>query len=72
MTKLSTGDKITFHFAGVHVQSTDILAFDHASISGGAQFSGLIGITTLVQMKMTIDYRDGLVKLEPYETRNIN
>jgi hypothetical protein len=27
----------------------------------------LIGIKVLVQMKMTIDYRDGLVNLEVYE-----
>jgi len=69
VSKLSTGDKVFLHFAGVHVESTDILAFDHRSISSGTELSGLIGITTLVQMRMTIDYRDGLVKLEPYEAR---
>ena len=71
VSKLFTGDKVYFHFAGVHVESTDILAFDHKSISGGTELAGLIGITTLVQMRMTIDYRDGLVKLEPYEIRTI-
>ena len=31
--------------------------------------SAMLGIRTLVQMKMAIDYRDGLVNLEVYEFR---
>lgn len=71
ISQLFSGDHVYFHFAGVHVESKDIDAFDHRSVGGATELSGLIGITTLVQMKMTIDYRDGLVKLEPYETRSI-
>ncbi|PYP91447.1 MAG: hypothetical protein DMG65_07640 [Candidatus Angelobacter sp. Gp1-AA117] len=71
VSKIFSGDKVYFHFAGVHVESTDIISFDHRSLGGGTEIAGLIGITTLVQMKMTIDYRDGLVKLEPYEIRTI-
>jgi hypothetical protein len=33
---------------------------------GSTEIGGLIGIKTLVQTKMTIDYRDGLVNLEVY------
>lgn len=69
--EIFSGDKIYLHFAGVHVRSDDILAFDHKSIGGDTEIAGLIGITTLTQMKMTIDYRDGLVKLEPYQVKNV-
>lgn len=69
--ELFSGDKIFLHFAGIHVRSDDITAFDHSSSSFGTEFSGFIGIRTLVQMKMTIDYRDGLVKLEPYTVKSL-
>lgn len=66
-----TGDKLILQFATVRVRSDDIPVFDMENISRseGTEISGLIGIRTLVQMKFTIDYRDGLVKLQPYEAR---
>ena len=69
--EIFSGDKIYLHFAGIHVRSDDITAFNHSSSSFGTEFSGFIGIRTLVQMKMTIDYRDGLVKLEPYAIKSL-
>ena len=70
--EIFSGDKIYLHFAGIHVRSDDITAFDHSSTSsGGTELSGFVGIRTLVQMKMTIDYRDGLVKLEPYAIKSL-
>lgn len=69
--EIFSGDKIYLHFAGIHVRSDDITAFDHSSTSSGAELSGFIGIRTLVQMRMTIDYRDGLVKLEPYNIKSL-
>lgn len=62
------GNKAILQFAKVRVRSDDIPVFDTTSISNseGTEISGFIGIKTLVQMKMTIDYRDGLVNLEPY------
>lgn len=69
--EIFSGDKIYLHFAGIHVRSDDITAFDHSSTSSGAELSGFIGIRTLVQMRMTIDYRDGLVKLEPYAVSSL-
>lgn len=65
------GDKVILQFGGLRVRSDDIVAIDMSSISryDGAEIAGLIGIRTLVQMKLTIDYRDGLVNLEPYDRR---
>ena len=71
--EIFSGDQVFLHLAGLHVRSDDILAFDHSSVGGGSQgieIAGFIGIRTLVQMKFTIDYRDGLVKLEPYQIKN--
>ena len=63
------GDKAILQFAKVRVRSDDIPAidFDHTSNSIGTEISGFIGIRTLTQMKMTIDYRDGLVNFEVYD-----
>jgi tetratricopeptide (TPR) repeat protein len=63
------GDKAILQFAKVRVRSDDIPAidFDHTSNSEGSEIGGLIGIRTLTQMKMTIDYRDGLVNFEVYD-----
>jgi tetratricopeptide (TPR) repeat protein len=74
INELFSGDQVFLHFAGVHVQSNDITAFDYRSLSrgNGADIAGFIGITSLVQMKMTIDYRDGLLKLEPYQVHSLH
>jgi len=65
------GDKAILQFAKVRVRSDDIPIIDlqKTSNSFGTEVAGLIGIRTLVQMKMTIDYRDGLVDLAVYEFR---
>ena len=63
------GDKAILQFAKMRVRSDDIPVIDltHLSNSEGTDIGGLIGIRTLSQMKMSIDYRDGLVNLEVYE-----
>jgi Tfp pilus assembly protein PilF/predicted aspartyl protease len=65
------GDKAILQFARVRVRSDDIPIIDllKTSNSFGTEVAGLIGIRTLVQMKMTIDYRDGLVDLAVYDFR---
>lgn len=65
------GDKAILQFAKVRVRSDDIpiIDFRKTSNSFGTEVAGIIGIRTLVQMKMTIDYRDGLVDLAVYEFR---
>ena len=66
--QIHMGDKAILQFARVRVSSEDIISIPLTNISNseGTEVSGLIGIKTLVQMKMTIDYRDGLVNLEVY------
>jgi hypothetical protein len=44
-----------------------VFSADNISASDGTEIAGFIGIRVLSQMKMTIDYRDGLVNLEVYE-----
>jgi tetratricopeptide (TPR) repeat protein len=65
------GDKAILQFAKLRVRSDDIPVFDISHISNGigTEIAGFIGIRTLVQMKMTIDYRDGLVNFAVYEFR---
>lgn len=66
-----SGDKAILQFAKVRVRSDDIPVFNADNISDweGTEISGFIGIRTLVQLKFTIDYRDGLVNFEPYERK---
>jgi hypothetical protein len=66
-----TGQKAILQFAKMRIESHDLPVFSTDSVSGseGTEIAGFIGIRTLVQMKMTIDYRDGLVNLEVYEFR---
>jgi tetratricopeptide (TPR) repeat protein len=66
-----TGKKAVLQFAKMRIESHDLPVFnvDNISNSEGTEIAGFIGIRTLVQMKMTIDYRDGLVNLEVYEFR---
>ena len=64
-----TGQKAILQFAKMRIESHDLPVFstDNISASEGTEIAGFIGIRTLVQMKMAIDYRDGLVNLEVYE-----
>jgi len=64
-----TGKKAILQFAKMRIESHDLPVFstDNISASEGTEIAGFIGIRALVQMKMTIDYRDGLVNLEVYE-----
>jgi len=66
-----TGKKAVLQFAKMRIESHDLPVFNIDTISNyeGTEIAGFIGIRSLVQMKMTIDYRDGLVNLEVYEFR---
>jgi len=61
----TTGD-LVFQFANIRQPTTGVIAFDTSRISKnmGLEISGLIGITTLDKLRVTIDYRDGLVHFE--------
>jgi tetratricopeptide (TPR) repeat protein len=71
VTEVLTGQKAILQFAKMRIESHDLPIFstDSISASEGTEIAGFIGIRTLVQMKMAIDYRDGLVNLEVYEFR---
>jgi predicted aspartyl protease len=64
--KVYSANEITFRFANLSQKANDVVAFDtsHASKSAGLEISGFLGATTLYQLTIHIDYRDGLVKFE--------
>jgi tetratricopeptide (TPR) repeat protein len=55
----------------IRIESHDLPVFSLDGQSNGfrTEIAGFIGIRTLSQMKMTIDYRDGLVNFEVYELK---
>jgi hypothetical protein len=61
----STG-QLTFDFANLRQPASGVVAFDMSNISKhtGLEISGFIGITTLGQLRIRIDYRDALVKFD--------
>ena len=67
--KVLTGKKVILQFAKMRIESHDlpVMSMDRMSSQEGTEIAGFIGIRTLVQMKMTVDYRDGLVNLEVYD-----
>jgi len=56
----------TLNFAGVSLKESPIVPFNTAAFTddSGMEISGLIGMKTLTQTTMHIDYRDGLLKLD--------
>ncbi len=62
--KVSSADNIEFKFGNLRQKVTDVVAFESPTISKytGMEIAGFIGATTLGQVAMSIDYRDGLVK----------
>lgn len=69
VSQVLTAQKAILQFAKMRIESHDLPVFsaDNISASDGTEIAGFIGIRALSQMKMTIDYRDGLVNLEVYE-----
>lgn len=66
VAKVYTAEDIDFKLGHVEQKSQDVVAFEMPRISRnmGLEVAGLIGITTLGQMTVKIDYRDGLVKFD--------
>jgi predicted aspartyl protease len=64
--KVYYADNVTFHFANLAQKAEEAFAYDTSNLSKniGLEISGLIGFTTLGQLTMHIDYRDGLVKFD--------
>jgi predicted aspartyl protease len=63
---LYIADQITFRFAHLSQRVLNVASFDTSRISKsvGMEISGFIGATTLSQLTIHIDYRDGLVKFD--------
>lgn len=61
--KVYTVDEAVLDFAQVHHTFQDLVTFDVHLISKqlGTEVSGMIGFVTLKNMKVVIDYRDGVV-----------
>jgi len=66
VNKLYLADHITFRFAQLSQDVEGVVAFDTSKISkdDGMEISGFLGATTLDQLTIHIDYRDGLVKFD--------
>jgi hypothetical protein len=65
--KVYVADKATLRFARLRQPTEDVTVLDlkHLSDSIGTEVSGIIGFTTLRFLDIKIDYRDGLVSMEP-------
>jgi predicted aspartyl protease/Flp pilus assembly protein TadD len=72
VNKLYLADQITFRFAQLSQKVEGVVAFDTSKISKaeGMEISGFLGATTLDQLTIHIDYRDGLVKFDYDAKRN--
>lgn len=71
--KIYSADNITFRFAHLSQEAHGVVAFDTSRISkdAGMEISGFLGATTLNQLIIHIDYRDGLVKFDYDPKRGI-
>lgn len=66
VNKTFLANKIVFRFANLSQEVQGVVAFDTSKISkdDGMEISGFLGATTLDQLTIHIDYRDGLVKFD--------
>lgn len=64
-----TGRKAILQISRIRLESHDFPVFstERQSKGFGVEIAGFIGIRSLSQMKMTIDYRDGLLALDVYD-----
>jgi predicted aspartyl protease len=62
--KVYRAERITFRFANVSQEIRDVFSLDSPQTSKNLdmEVSGFIGATALIQMTVSIEYRDGLVK----------
>ncbi len=64
--KVFSADEITFRFAQLSQKMYGVVSFDTSKLSknAGMELSGLLGASTLNQLTIHVDYRDGLVKFD--------
>jgi predicted aspartyl protease/thioredoxin-like negative regulator of GroEL len=65
--KTSLAQHVALVFAGLRHNNPLLIAmnFDKLSDSAGVAVSGILGMPVLIHLKLTIDYRDGSVRMEP-------
>ena len=66
VSKTSMARHVSLVFAGLRQENPDLIAFNFDKLSDGegVGIAGIIGMPVLIQLKLTIDYRNGTVKLE--------
>jgi len=66
VNKVSRARTVTLIFAGFRQENPDLVAFDMSKMNDemGVQLSGVLGMPVLGQMKLTINYREGAVRLD--------
>jgi Flp pilus assembly protein TadD len=64
--KTSVAEHVSLAFAGLRHENPSLLAinFDKLSDSAGMGVAGILGMPVLLHLKLTIDYRNGTVKME--------
>jgi predicted aspartyl protease len=64
--KTSMARHVSLVFAGLRHDNPDLIAinFDKINDSAGVGIAGIIGMPVLTQLKLTIDYRNGTVRME--------
>ena len=65
-SQVNRADDISLAFAGVRQSNPELTATDLTKISDnmGVAFAGILGMPALSQMKLTIDYREGAIRME--------
>lgn len=66
VTQIHRANDISLAFAGFRQNNPDLIAIDLTKMSDGMglAFAGILGMPVLSQMKLTIDYREGVVRME--------
>jgi hypothetical protein len=66
VTEVNRANDISLAFAGFRQSNPDLIAIDLTKVSDGmgVAFAGILGMPVLSQMKLTIDYREGAVRME--------
>ena len=69
MTQVNRANDISLAFAGFRQSNPDLIAIDLTKMSDdmGVGFAGILGMPVLSQMKLTIDYREGVIRMEPQQ-----
>jgi hypothetical protein len=64
--KVRRAERVELMFAGFRQENPDLLAFDMSRMSDdiGVRLSGILGMPVLGLLRVTIDFREGAVRLE--------